>query len=59
MAEKVRHVEFTSREAFDEATEFASKISRERLINISHSATMGGNFAAVVWYWDEVIDTDS
>ncbi len=57
MAEKVRHVEFSGRGPFDDATEFANTIARERLINISHSATMGGNFVAVVWYWDEVIET--
>ena len=37
---------------FAEAAEFASQISRERLIGISHSADDGQGVVAV-WYWAE------
>lgn len=42
-----------------EATEFASGVGRERLVNISVSAAggtdlfgLGGQGAVFVWYWD-------
>lgn len=41
---------------FDEAAEFASTVSPERLIGISHShggTTIGGTGVVVVWYWEE------
>jgi hypothetical protein len=37
---------------FSEAAEFASQISRDRLITISHSADRS-NGVVTVWYWDE------
>jgi hypothetical protein len=43
----------------DEASEFASEIGRERLINISVAASggtdvfgLGGTGVIVVWYWE-------
>jgi hypothetical protein len=40
---------------FAEASEFASKVGRERLINISHSHT-GFEGVVAVWYWGETGD---
>ena len=37
---------------FREASEFASKLGQERLINISHSCDYGDS-VVTVWYWGE------
>ena len=37
---------------FSEAAEFATKLGRERLITISHSADQSNGVVAV-WYWAE------
>ena len=46
-------------ELIDEATEFATGVGRDRLVNISVSASggadlfgFGGKGAIFVWYWD-------
>ena len=38
---------------FDKAGAFATKLGKERLINISHSES-GANGIVTVWYWEEV-----
>jgi len=39
-------------ELFVEASQFATEIGWERLINVSH-AVGGSDGTVVVWYWDE------
>ena len=39
-----------------EATDFASRLGRERLINISHSDSQGRGIV-VVWYWGDAVPT--
>ena len=38
------------KDLFQDASDFATEIGRERLISISHSAE-GGEGIIVVWYW--------
>ena len=53
VARKYFRSSFTSWESlFAEAAEFASTITPDRLISISHSADRGTGVVAV-WYWDE------
>ena len=35
---------------FQQASDFATKLGKEKLINISHSAD-GGDGVVTVWYW--------
>ena len=37
---------------FTEASEFASKLGPDKVINISHSAS-GADGVVTVWYWSE------
>ncbi|HWI56026.1 MAG TPA: DUF4339 domain-containing protein [Bacillota bacterium] len=48
----------TWEELFDQASEFASDIGRERLISISHSADRSDG-VVTVWYWTREADTVS
>ena len=55
--DKVNFQEFAGRhthQVCEEAAEFATKVGKERLIDISHSADPAGHHCTVtVWYWDE------
>ena len=44
-------------ELFTQAAEFATKVGRERLITISHSADQS-NGVVTVWYWAEPDEGD-
>ncbi len=53
MLTKVFRATFKSWQAlFDQATDFATEIGRERVISISHSSDSGDG-VVVVWYWGE------
>ena len=53
MLAKVFRATFKSWKAlFDQATDFATKIGRDRVTSISHSGD-SGNGVVVVWYWGE------
>ena len=45
---RVRHYRDVTREA----ELFASDIGKQRLINISHSASSMGGYIVTVWYWE-------
>ena len=54
--EKVNFVEFKGRYSHavcEEAAELATKVGKDRLIDISHSSDHSGTYTVVVWYWDE------
>jgi hypothetical protein len=54
--QKVNFVEFQGRHSnsvCEDAAELATKIGKERLIDISHSNDHAGAYTVVVWYWDE------
>ena len=39
---------------FREATDFASRLGRERVISISHSQYTARHGMVIVWYWSDV-----
>ena len=42
-----------SHKVCEEAAEFATKVGKERLIDISHSKDATGYCTVIAWYWDE------